>query len=878
MWRGFDYLARLAPRGGRKREMELDEELQAHIDIEAARLEAEGLSKENAASEARREFGSRALVAERTRDSWGARWLTGVRQDLEYAWRSCRRAPLFGVAVVLSLALGIGAATVIFSAADTAYLRPLPYPAPEELMFVAMRIFKLEMTLSPDYVAWRKDHSTFQELAAMQYHGGNPATLGGKEPVEVHVTRVSYNFVTTLGVQPAMGRNFKQSEELPNAHKTVLLTYALWQNHFRSRRDIVGQNIELDGLAYEVVGVLPRSFIMPLEVQTDILTPLPISPSSISHHDRGLATWTVIGRLRPGVTEEQAFANLKSLFAASKADAPEIFRDDVSVMMEPLQRRMAGNARTLLLVLAGAVGCLLMIACANVANLLLARWSARSRELAVRAAIGARRGRLVRQLLTETALYCAAGSAAGMALTVLGLRAVVYFAAGSLPRLNEVKADGRVFGIALTVSLLTMLLFGVLPALRAGRVDVQSVLQRAGRPGISGGYRSARRALVAGEVALSVILLWGAALLLETLWRMQHDHLGFRPEHVMSVTIPLPNPPVATASRKALTEEMLAGIRRIPGVMNASWGECTPLAGGPMSGTFTRSDRPLPKPWDRGETINGCAVGPEYFQASGMRLLRGRAFAEADYDHPQTLAIVNETLARQFFPREDPIGHRIDGRQNGGWKTIIGVTADSKNQGLDRPPAPQMFLNDLVLYPGSDMAFVVRYAGDEALFASAVRASLREIGPGLLAKFESLDQAIGRMSAGSRFNGMLVGSFAAIAFLMAVVGVYGVLAFAVAQRAPEIGIRMALGASPLSVQGLVLKEGAALVAIGTVLGLVMSLVTGRYVATLLYDITATDIRTFAAVVLAIAMAGMAAAWVPARRAASLDPTVTLRES
>jgi putative ABC transport system permease protein len=407
---------------------------------------------------------------------------------------------------------------------------------------------------------------------------------------------------------------------------------------------------------------------------------------------------------------------------------------------------------------------------------------------------------------------------------------------------------------------------------------VQSVLQHAGRPGISGGYRTARRALVAGEVALSVILLWGAALLLETLWRMQHDHLGFAPEHAMSVSIPLGNPTVGTVRRKALTGEMLAGIRRIPGVMNASWGECTPLAGGPMSGTFTRSDRPLPRPWDRGETINGCAVGPEYFQASGMRLVLGRAFAEADYDHPQTLAIVNETLARQFFSGEDPIGHQIDGSRNGGWKTIIGVVADSKNQGLNQPPTPQMFLNDVVLYPGSDMAFVVRYAGDEALFASAVRASLREIGPGLLANFESLDQAIGRMSAGSRFNGVLVGSFAAIAFLMAVVGVYGVLAFAVAQRAPEIGIRMALGASPLTVQGLVLKDGAALVAIGTVLGLAMSFVAGRYLATLLYDISAMDIRTYAAVVLTIGTAAMAAAWLPARRAASLDPTVTLRDS
>jgi putative ABC transport system permease protein len=461
MWRIF---------GGRKREAELDEELQAHIEIEARRLEAEGLGAAEAAGQARRTFGSRALVAELTRDSWGARWLSGARQDLEYALRSVRRTPAFSAAVVVSLALGIGAATVVFSVADTVYLRPLPYRAPDELMFVAMRIFRLEMVTSPDYVVWRRDRSAFVELAAMQFHGGNAAILGDTEgdqdPVEIRTTRVSYNFVTALGVQPAIGRNFEQPEELPNAPRTALLTDALWRKQFRARPDIVGRNIALDGVPHQVVGVLPPSFVMPMEVPTDILTPLPVSPTA-NHHDRSMSTWTVIGRLRPGVTQAQALANLKMLFAASKADAPEIFRNDVSVMLEPLRHRMAGNAGTLVLVLAGAVGCLLLIACANVANLLLARWSARSRELAVRAAIGAGRIRLVRQLLVETAVWCAAGAALGMVVMAVGLRTVVYFAAGSLPRLNEVAVDSRVFGIALAVSLLTMLLFGVLPALRA---------------------------------------------------------------------------------------------------------------------------------------------------------------------------------------------------------------------------------------------------------------------------------------------------------------------------------------------------------------------------------------------------------------------------
>jgi predicted permease len=469
----------------RNGEPRLREEMEQHMALETEANIRAGMKPEEARRQAVLKFGPVEAIRESYHAEGGLPAIETVLADCRYALRSGRRTPVFGAAVVLSLALGIGTATVIFSLADTVYLRPLPYPAPHELMFVAMRIFQLEMVLSPDYVAWRKDNSAFLQLAAMQFHGGRPATLGGKDPAEVRVTRVSYNFVTALGVQPSMGRNFEQSEELPSAHETALLTDALWRTRFGSRADIVGKNIALDGVSYEVIGVLPHSFVMPLEVQTDVLTPLPISPT-INHHDRGLATWTVIGRLRPGVTQAQALANLKLLFATSKADAPEIFRDDVSVMIEPLQQRMAGNARTLLLVLAGAVGCLLMITCANVANLLLARWSARSRELAVRAAIGARRGRLVRQLLTETTLYCVAGSAAGIAIMVLGLRTVVYVGAGSLPRLNEVRADMRVFAIALGVSLLTMLLFGVLPALRAGRVDVQTVLQHASRPGVSG--------------------------------------------------------------------------------------------------------------------------------------------------------------------------------------------------------------------------------------------------------------------------------------------------------------------------------------------------------------------------------------------------------
>jgi putative ABC transport system permease protein len=630
----------------------------------------------------------------------------------------------------------------------------------------------------------------------------------------------------------------------------------------------------MDGVDYTVAGVLPASFVMPMPVPTDILTTLPVSPTA-THFDREMAAWTVFARLKRGVTAAQAFANLETLFAASKADAPKMFKNDTFPMIQPLQERMAGNAKTLVMVLAGAVGCLLLIACANVANLLLARWSARSRELAMRAAIGAGRSRLVRQLVTETALLCAAGCALGLVLVAAGLRGFVYLAGNALPRLNEVTVDGRVLGIALAVSVVTMLLFGVLPALRAGSVDIQTVLQHASRPGLSGEHRAARRTLVTVEVALSVMLLAGAALLLETLWRMRHDGLGFTPEHVTSISIPLANEKLD--QRAALTGELLAEIKRLPGVVAASWSECTPLTGGHSGTMFSRSDRPVPNSWDRGTLVPVGTAGPGYFEAAGVRLIRGRTFTETDYDHPRTLAIVNEALARRYFPGEDPVGRLIDGRRNGGWKTVIGVVADTKNQGLNQPPAPQMYFNDYALYQNAAMEFVVRHVGSERMFSEGVRASLHAMDAGLLAKFETLDEAIERMSAASRFNGVLVGSFAAVAFLMAVIGVYGVLAFAVAQRTQEIGIRVALGAGPRRVQVMVLREGAVLVGMGVAVGLGGAVVAARSLKTLLYGVTATDVTTYAVVVAVIGVAAMVAAWVPARRASRVDPVVALRD-
>lgn len=473
MWR------RLSPQ--RASDADLDEEFAAHLALETRQLMERGMTREQAEIEARRLFGSRALIAETTREVRGFAAFGRLWQDLRYAARILRRAPAFTAAAVLSLALGIGATTAVFSIADTVFLRPLPYADAGRLVWLGVRFSSISVDFlpSPDYVAWRRDNRTFQALAATQASFSTTMVLGTSDPAEVRAGRVSSNFLDVFAVTPALGRSFRPEEELPNGPKAVLLMYPFWRDRFHSRRDIVGSTIALDGQPYTVAGVLPQSFVYPVDIKLDLLTTLPVSPTA-SHRDRSMSTWAVFGRLKPGVTLSQARADLDRLYGASKTDFPQLFHDD-KLVCQPLQEHRAGNVRTLLLILMGAAACLLAIACANVANLLLARWSARARELAVRTAIGAARGRLARQLFTEIALLIAAGTLVGMLFVEAALHGFVHFAAGEIPRLSEVGVNFRVFGIALLVSLATALVFGGLPALRAGRIDLQSVAARGTR-------------------------------------------------------------------------------------------------------------------------------------------------------------------------------------------------------------------------------------------------------------------------------------------------------------------------------------------------------------------------------------------------------------
>jgi putative ABC transport system permease protein len=585
----------------------------------------------------------------------------------------------------------------------------------------------------------------------------------------------------------------------------------------------------------------------------------------------------VYGRLKTGVTVAQARSDVERLFAASKADLPLIFRSDTKLIVEPLQQHRVSNARLLLSILLAAVGCLLLIACANVSNLLLGRWSSRAGEFAVRAAIGAGRARLARQLFTEAALLTAIGCALASFLVVVLLRGFVHYAAAELPRLSEVSVDARVFTVGLVLAILTTLLFGGLPALRSGRLDIQNVLEEAGRPGLSGGYRITKRALVITEIALSLLLLSGAALLLQTLWHLRNDRLGFQPEHAFTMSIPLKGTKLESLDRETLANELSDFARHVPGTVDAAQTECTPLDGGAVYLSFSRADRPLPEAFHRGDGIHLCGTGIGYPAAAGLNLIRGRFFTAADQSHPGTLAVINEAAARNYFPNENPLGKRILREPQGQWKTIIGVLSNTKNRGLDASPTPQAYVNE-VTWSSPELQLIVRSIADRKMVESTLLGKLHSFDPGAIANFQTLNQTIGQMTAGPLFNAILVASFAVIAFLMSVIGVYGMLAFAVSRRTQEIGIRMALGAEPRRVLALILREGMLLVFAGVCGAAIAFFGLTRYLKSILYGVSPSDPVTFLAVVSALTIAAVIAMLLPARRAASVDPVVALRRN
>ena len=791
--------------------------------------------------------------------------------ELRFAFRSFRSAPSFTLAVLASLALGIGASTAVFSIADAVFLRPLPYAAADRLLWVGTRFPGMDgaFLASPDYVAWRRDNRVFESLAATQAHGPQQMLLNSSHPEQVYAARVSANFLKTFAIRPMLGRDFRDEEELPNGPRVVLLSNRLWREYFHADAGILGKAIELDGTAYTIAGVLPKDFVYPMDAPVDLLTTLPVAPNA-SHKDRSMSTWAVYGRLRPGVTLEQARTDLGRLFEASKADMPVMFRSDTRLVIEPLQQHRVGHAGTLLAILIAAASCLLFIACANVSNLLLGRWLSRQGEYAIRVALGAQTSQLARGLLVEAIVLAAAGCLAGIGIGAGLLAGFVHCAAGELPRLAEIHPDLRVVVIAVLLACFTVLLFGPLPVLRSSK-SVQSGL-RAGS-GISPA-NTLRRALVITQIALSVVLLCGAAVLLESLWHLENDNLGFAPERTLVATIPTKGTRLDTPSRDVVVRELIRFARQIPGTEAAAESECTPLTAGAVSQTFSRADRPLPEAFHRGDNISLCGTESGYAQAAGIRVLRGRFFEETDAARPDSLVVLNEAAVRAYFPHEDPIGKRVLRTMDGKWRLVVGVVSDSKNAGLGAPPMPQAFINGRT-WPDTNLQLIFGIAGNTEPLERALKIKLQSVDSSLMARFETMEQTIGRMSSGPRFNGILLASFAGLALMISVVGTYGLLAFVVARRKKEFGIRMALGADRSRILHMVLREGAQLASAGLIAGFALSLFATRYLKSILFGVRASDPLAFVIVGMLLGGAALAAAFLPARQAASVDPATAL---
>jgi putative ABC transport system permease protein len=795
-------------------------------------------------------------------------------QDLRYGARTLMRAPLFTGASLLCLALGIGANTAIFSMIDGVLLRPLPYAQPERLVVVwenfPARGRDRNVVAPANYLDWRAQNHVFADMATFVSASGS--LTGQGEPIEVPTAFATATLFPLLGVTPLLGRTFSAAEDAPNGPTVVVLGYGIWQRVFGGRTDIINQQIMLRGVSRTVIGVLPSGFRIE-GTDAEIWTPLGLDPS-VDYRKRSGRFLTSFARLKPGVTLQQAQSEMNTI-GRRLAEANPDFNTGWGVTLVPMAEQVVGSVRRALLVLAGVVGFVLLIAAANVANLQLARATTRSREIAVRAALGAARGRMIRQLLTENVLLATIGGLLGLVLAYWGLEAMTALAPKGFPRTAEITIDGWTLAFTLGVSLATGLLFGVLPAIQASKQDLQHVLKE-GMRGTTLGV-GARGALVVAQVALSLILLVGAGLMIRSFARLTAVDPGFDPEHVLTARISLPVSKYRTgAQQTAFFAALVDRVRALPSVRAAGTINWLPFGGGGSATDFWIEGRPQP-PAGQGWTIDVRGADSTYFRTMGIRMLRGRTFdAAATADAPKQV-VVNEAFVRTHFPSEDPLGRHIlmpwgDTLRG----EIVGVVNDTKHSGLDSLARPMVFWA-AVQFPSNFMTLVARTSGDPMAVAPLVAREVHALDADQpVADVKPLEAYLGASVAQRRFSMALLGIFAGVALVLAAIGIYGVLAYSVAQRTREIGVRMALGAREAAVAGMVVRQGMRVVAVGIGIGVVGALALTRVLTSLLYGVSATDPVTFIGVAGALGAVALLASYLPARRAARVDPLVALR--
>jgi putative ABC transport system permease protein len=804
--------------------------------------------------------------------------------DLRYAIRQLVRHPGFALVSVIALGLGIGANTAIFSVVNAALLRPLPYRDSSRLVVVWDQLVKLGLDRFPvsyaNYLDYRAQNTVFQDVAAFANVEFN--LTAGDQAERVPGMRVSANLLPMLGATPAAGRIFISEENAPGRGNIVVVSNSLWQRRFGRNRSLVGKTIMLDGNALTVVGILPANFSFSIgNPAPELWVPVELRPDP----DRTAGALELIARLKPGVTFARASSGLRSV-ARGIEDRYHPYRgphgEDAGygVTVIPLREELYGSMRRGLLVLLGAVAFVLLIACANVASLLLARTAVRRREIAVRLSLGAGRIRLVRQLLVESITLATAGGLLGFVLASWGVNALPAMMPGSLPHLENIPLDLRVLGFALGISLITGIIFGLAPALEGSGIALSETLKQAGR-GVTGGAssRRIRRVLITAEVALSLVVVIGAGLLIKSFTRLLSVHPGFHAEKLITARVSLSEQTYQDDRRvAALYAELLERVRTLPGVLSASVVSQLPLTGGPGGDPFSIEGRPYNTHSRTPQITDHQVIDPDYFRTMQIPLLAGRIFRNRE---PQPAVIINQTMARGFWPGDlsQAIGRRIllgAPRPGAPWLTITGVVGDVRNSGLAAEPIPQMYV-PIDQTPAHSMALVVRTARDSGSIISAVRAQLFSIDPNQpLYDVKTMEQRVAATVAQPRFQTVLLAAFSALALILAAIGIYGVIAQSVVDRTHEIGIRMALGARSGSVLRSVIWEGLAMGLAGTGLGLAASLPLAHLLASLLYGVPALDAGTFVSASLVLMVVVLAASYLPAHRAANLDPVAALR--
>jgi putative ABC transport system permease protein len=867
---------------------DVEREIALHLELRAKEFEAEGMSPEAARAAAREAFGNQLEIESEVQElndlnfkrRRSREWIDELRQDLRVGFRMLRRSPAFAIVAVLTLAVGIGANTAIFSVLRSVLLRPLPYSQPEQLVQIwtdhrALGRAEPEWLSPADYIDVRDGNQTFSGMAA--YYGWGPDITGSGDPESLRGMMVSGNYFSLLGTSAAaVGRLFSPADDDAGAAPVVVLSHAFWARRFGSDRSVIGNVITLSGNPWTVVGVLPSDFRAPISSFTPDAFRTIRRPSN-SPCGRGCINLRAIGRLKPGVSLASAQADLALIYARLAKEFPQT-NAKVGAWLIPLHEQLTGTSRPAILTLTVAVGLVLLIGCVNLANLLLVRAATRDREIGVRAALGAGRGRLVRQLLTESALLALIGGVIGLGLGIAGSRLLATLVPDDVRRVQKIGIDATVLLFTVAITFLSAALFGIFPALQAVRTAMTNSV-RGGREGASRSAVTTRGALVVTQLAMAVVLLVGAGLLLRSFLMMQKVDLGYRANGVAITGIAFPGAryPNAPAALAAI-DNLLASLRAQPTIRSAEATDLPVLAGG---GDQDISAVPIGEPanpqlppslWIR-------SITPGYLRQMHMRLVAGREFTPDDRTGAPNVGIINQYAAERYFPGKDPIGHMLSrgNAPNVPPITIVGVVASGRHDGPNQPYKPEIFV-PLAQRPARGVSIVIEPARDIASGARTCAQSESEVDPLIpVSTLAPIETSIGSAVALPRLFATLVGNFATAALLLSALGVYGVMAYAVSQRQREIGVRMALGAEPGSIRRMILGQGGKFAVLGLSVGVAMSMMLGQLLSKLLFGVTPFDVPTLLAVPAVLGVATLAASWLPARRAMRLDPVAVIRQ-